>query len=334
MRFSRLLIALSLAIVSSLRISAQQPPTPQQPKTTQDLTALAEAQKSSIPSLRAAVVYLEVHGAGNSPAVAGTGFFVFLDNPTFPYQLIRHEGYLVTNRHVAQPGIDIGEPHDAVQVLISSNLRIPQGGKASVTESIPLGGSTHWYFSKDESLDLAVLPWSPNMGRYEVGPISTNSFATEEKIKANAIDIGDPVLFTGLFTSRPGSQRVEPIVRQGTLAMVPSEAMDTTLHKPGHIYLADAHAFHGNSGSPMFINVGGAHHGAFIAEDRYLLLGVVSGYFPEKAGYIVPAASVLTGEVRDNSGIAVVVPAYELLKLLSSVQDQLDQEKANAAKKP
>ena len=70
--------------------------------------------------------------------------------------------------------------------------------------------------------------------------------------------------------------------------------------------------------------------------ERYLLIGVISGYFPESAGYTVPAATVLTGEVHDNSGIAAVVPAQELMKLLNrpELQSLRDQEVARLAKQP
>lgn len=119
--------------------------------------------------------------------------------------------------------------------------------------------------------------------------------------------------------------------------MLPDENLDTTLHKPGRIYLADLHAFHGNSGSPVLVNVGNsAHHGGFVLGDKYLLLGLISGYFPESAGYSVPAATVLTGEVHDNSGIATIVPAEEISKLLNSteLQAQRDREVAPSPTQP
>jgi len=118
--------------------------------------------------------------------------------------------------------------------------------------------------------------------------------------------------------------------------MLPEEKLDTTLHKKGKLFLADLHAFHGNSGSPVFVNLGGMHHGSFFAGDRYILLGLISGYYPESAGFSVPAATVLTGEVRDNSGIATIVPGEELIKLLNSkeVQANRDNEVARQTKKP
>ena len=129
---------------------------------------------------------------------------------------------------------------------------------------------------------------------------------------------------------------MEPIVRQGVIAMLPEEKLDTTLHKKGQLFLADLHAFHGNSGSPVFANLGGMHRGALYLGDKYILLGIISGYYPESAGFSVPAASVLTGEVRDNSGIAVIVPGQELVKLLNSheVQSHRDNSVAVLMKKP
>ena len=125
---------------------------------------------------------------------------------------------------------------------------------------------------------------------------------------------------------------MEPIVRQGVIAMLPEEKLDTTLHKKGQLFLADLHAFHGNSGSPVFANLGGMHRGSLYMGDRYMLLGVISGYYPESAGFSVPAATVLTGEVRDNSGIAAIVPAEELIKLLNS--DEVQAARNRAVKLP
>src|SRR2546429_607374 len=129
-------------------------------------------------------------------------------------------------------------------------------------------------------------------------------------------------MFAGFFTGFSGQTRMEPIVRQGVIAMLPEEKLDTTLHKKGQLFLADLHAFHGNSGSPVFANVGGMRPAGLFPGDRYVLLGVICGYYPESAGFSVPAATILTGEVRDNSGIAAIVPGEELVRLLNSPEVQ------------
>ena len=108
--------------------------------------------------------------------------------------------------------------------------------------------------------------------------------------------------------------------------MMPDELLDTTLHKPGRLYLADVHVFGGNSGAPMFVNLGGLRNGRLAVGSSYLLLGVVSGYFSETADFKLQVATTLTGTTAANSGISIVVPADELKALLDSpeVREQRD----------
>jgi hypothetical protein len=263
----------------------------------------------------------------------GTCFFVWVpDN-----RLGENQGfvYIVTNRHVAQPGIDLGSPYQVVTTVLRMNLATPEHGIKSIAEQIPLGDQLHWYFPSDNAVDLAILPLAPDQKRYAYVPIPLNVIAGSELLKSGEVGVGDPVIFAGYFSSFSGQTRMEPIVRQGVIAMLPEEKLDTTLHKKGQLFLADLHAFHGNSGSPVFANLGGMHRGSLYMGDRYMLLGVISGYYPESAGFSVPAATVLTGEVRDNSGIAAIVPAEELVKLLNSdaVQARRDQA-VKLTKKP
>jgi hypothetical protein len=153
----------------------------------------------------------------------------------------------------------------------------------------------------------AVVPLAPSQETYDLLSIPFSLVATPELIEKNGISAGDGVVFAGYFYQWPGAKRIQPIVRQGVLAMMPEEDLNTTLRRPGRIYFADAHAFHGNSGSPIFVSYGGIRGSSF-SPTSYLLLGIVSGYYPEGESFSVPAATVLTGEVRDNSGIATVVP--------------------------
>ena len=255
----------------------------------------------------------------------GTCFFVWVPDD----RLGESQGfvYLVTNRHVAQPGIDIGAAYPVLGTFLRLNLATPQGDIQSVQQQIPLGNQLHWFFPKDDAVDLAILSLAPEQKIYSYQQIPSSLIAGSDRIKAGDVVVGDRVLFAGYFSSFPGQKRIEPIVREGVIAMLPDETLDTTLHKPGQLYLADLHAFHGNSGSPVFVNVGGSHHGTYMIGDKYLLLGIISGYYPESVGFSVPAATVLTGEVRDNSGIATIVPADELNKLLNSAELRVDRDR-------
>jgi hypothetical protein len=129
---------------------------------------------------------------------------------------------------------------------------------------------------------------------------------------------GDSILFTGYFYQFPGLKKFQPIVREGILAMMPDEKLDTTLKRPGHLYLGDMHVCGGNSGSPLFVNLSGMRNGGLSLGTRYMLLGIVSGFYHEDSNLNLTVATTLRGTLEQNSGIAMVVPVDELKTLLDS----------------
>jgi hypothetical protein len=290
----------------------QAAPTGQQPEAavTSRPQSFAQGFRKTVGFMR--VTYLE---QGHLKQIAGTCFFVYYEDSRLGKE--RGFGYLVTNRHMAVPGIEKGSNYTVQQISLRLNLHSPEGGKESIEGNILLGETIHWFFPTDEGVDLAVLPLSPDVKRFDYLPINLSMLATEDKIESANIDAGDNVIFAGYFYQFGGEKKIQPIVREGVLAMMPDEEIKTTLQKRGHLYLADVHAFHGNSGSPLLVNAGGVRNSGGISPPNYLLLGVISGYYPEGEIFSVPA-TVLTGEVHDNSGIATVVPAYELKALLDS----------------
>ena len=318
-RIAALVLCFRLALLTSF---AQQPTTGQAP-----IAAATAPPQSPAEQIRRTVAFLTIsyQDGPSTKGVIGTCFFVWV----LDKRLGENQGfvYLVTNRHVAQPGIDLGTVYPVLGASLSLNLVAPRGEIQSVQEQIPLGNQLHWYFPQDVAVDLAVLPLAPDQKIYSYQYIQSSLIVTSDQVKAGDVLVGDRVVFAGYFSNFPGQKRIEPIVRQGVIAMLPDEALNTTLHKPGRLYLADLHAFHGNSGSPVFVNVGATpHHGLLMLGDSYLLLELISGYYPESVGFNIPAATVLTGEVHDNSGIATIVPADELNKLLNSAELQADRD--------
>jgi hypothetical protein len=280
--------------------------------------------------IRKTVGFLQVNfmdDNGHSKGIAGTCFFISYPDPRLPTgsDFI----YLVTNRHMGDPGSEDGKHYPIQNLILRLNLTAAVNGVESEAGEIPLDGATRWYFPEDQAVDLAVLPWAPDRNKFDYIPFDFSMLATADRVESTGISADYRVVFAGYFWQWAGANKIQPIVREGVIAMIPDEKIETTLHKQGHLYLADAHAFHGNSGSPMLVNVGGIH-GNLLTTDRYLLLGVVSGYWPEEESFSIPAARVLSAEVHDNSGIATVVPAYELERLLDSpiLQTQRDTEVA------
>jgi hypothetical protein len=270
-------------------------------------------------AIKKSIAYLETDCLGEDGKIIpyySTAFFVIkLDE-----RLGKDRGfvYLVTNRHAAQQGIEDGASCRVSNYSIRVNLRSAIPTDPPLASSAALGPNLPWIFPDDPSVDLALALVQPDQSKVDYEPIPTTIFATSDVIKTNAIGEGDPVIFTGLFVQMPGLLRLEPIVRQGTIAMIPSEPIMTTLKKPGNLYLADVHVFGGNSGSPMFVNLGGVRNGGLLMGTNYRLLGVVSGYEFEDTNFNLQAATTYSGKLGANSGVTSVVPAEELHKLINT----------------
>ncbi|HEV2299296.1 MAG TPA: S1C family serine protease [Candidatus Acidoferrales bacterium] len=278
--------------------------------------------------------------AGATHSTSGTCFFVFI-----PDERIGKSGYfkyLVTNRHVATA---LGMPQSEIVPLVDLrvNLTHPQGQDGAADIRIPLTGNMHWYFPSDSTVDLAVLPGAPSPESVDMKAIPISILATNDILKSQTVDLGDPVFFVGYFFQFPGLHRADPIYRNGAIAMMPTdpilmraEGNDKPISE--HLYLADAHAFLGNSGSPLFVNLGGFRNGVVTAGGSpYYLLGVVNGFIPESADGNVMAATLEQG-VKENlhsSGVLTFVPAQELWDFLYSpvLKHQRDEVAASTQKK-
>jgi hypothetical protein len=273
------------------------------------------------------VAYLREDG----PQIAeGTCFFVFYGDKrggeNFGFM------YLVTNRHMARPGIADGKNYPVLWTHVRLNLRNSDQG--SEEDVIPIGGQLQWFFPADEAVDLALLPVLPDQMKYDYIPVPLSEFATHDVVDTQQVAEGDNVLFTGYFYQFPGLRKFQPIIRVGVLAMIPDEKLETTLKKPGHLYLADVHVFGGNSGSPLFVNLGGLRNGSMMFGTHFMLLGIVSGFYHEDSNLKLTVATTLTGTLEQNSGIAMVVPADELKALLDTPALQAVRDAQFAAKKP
>jgi hypothetical protein len=243
----------------------------------------------------------------------GTGFVVLLTDPRLPAPPGEKGefgfGYLVTNRHVVQPGVEDGKPCRVLNHSVLLNRRGDSPNGVSHTESVIITDAA-WHFSTDDSVDLAVVPFSAPADTYDYVRIPVDFFVTQEMVEKKQVVEGEPVLFSGLFIqSFQQVHTLEPIVRSGTLAMVPNEAMETTLHKLGRVYLAEVHAFGGNSGSPVFVDTAKFTGPIGYA---YKLLGVISGEILESSDFIMHVTTSYKANLAVNSDISVVVPAARL----------------------
>jgi len=284
-------------------------PVPQAP-------SLIESVKKSVIFIEADCLSNDASGRSLVKPFAGTGFL--LSVPDGRLGADKGFTYVVTNRHVAQPGVEADAPCHPVRYILRVELRTakPDGSFADVAILSP--SQLQWTYSSDESVDLAIAPIGLNTELLDAMFIPSTLLMSSDEMKAQHVEEGDGVLFSGLFVQLIGQKHSEPIVRTGKIAMIPKEPVPTTLRKLGNLLLVDCHVFGGNSGSPMFINLGGQRGGILRVGDEYKLLGVVSGYVKESSDFSLQTVASYAGTVDANSGVATVVPAQDLLNLVNS----------------
>lgn len=246
--------------------------------------------------------------SGNVPIRAqGTGFFVSVADSRLAAN--QQFTYLVTNRHVAMCWDNQRNPMQVQSVTIGLNLKDGSSRDLSAVGNLP------WILPLDDSVDLALIPvgFDPNV--YDYLTIQDSLLATEDVIKKDSIAEGVKLVFSGFFYQVPGLKQIQPILREGIVAMMPNEELVTTTGKNGKVYLGEVHAFHGNSGSPAFVDLGGLRGSVMRVGADYRLLGVVSGAYSEGEQNNLVLETPLASK-PGNSGIAVIVPASALKALL------------------
>lgn len=283
-------------------------------------------------TLSKTVVRITGQAEGIDGTLNGTGFLVEMPETRLPGDKVIV--YLVTNRHVAKAmtpdatGRDVA--HRITKMDAVLNLKTPVDGNKAKSVPLPPEGPFQWRFPADSSIDLAVIPFALK-DEYDVMRISVTFFFTQDVWKTYRIGPGDKVLTCGYFLHYAGLHQFQPIIREGSLAMVPDDVMPVPIGGSANIYLADLHIIPGNSGSPLFLapafTIGG-----YVTDSKggvpYGLVGIVSGYMWEDNQLTLHAATDYETTIHANSGIAMVVPVDQLKELLSSPELQRERDAA------
>jgi hypothetical protein len=280
--------------------------------------AATTSVETPIEGLRKIVVFIKLSCEENGKLwdVRGTGFFVGYNDSRLPAGKTWFV-YLVTNKHVALCWNENGEPMAVHSISVFFNLNKEENGTFVKEVVLNPSGNVPWVLPDDDSVDLAAIPMVPNRQNVDMLYIGTEAFATTDILKKNNISEGEPVFFAGFFYQFPGTKRISPIIRQGIIAMMPDEKIPF-VNTPERLYLADVHAFGGNSGSPAFINLAGLHNGGLaLGVPDYKLIGVVNGLMTEDENFNLKLTQTLRGKLAANSGVSTIIPADELKALIN-----------------
>jgi hypothetical protein len=258
-------------------------------------------------------LYPDEASARKGKPFGGTGFLV-----DYPGKLSsRPHRYLVTNMHVAH--------HDPNGLVV----RVNTSGSEPDVLHIP---EPAWVDHPDGD-DIAVIPidldrasgWAAQALVWQ----DIFGHSREENIarfKELNVGTGDDVVMLGRFVGHDGRQRNQPLARFGNIAMMPGEPVMDGRNIKVVAFLVEMRSLSGFSGSPVFLYLGpGSYRGQetgmmpFYSE-TIALLGIDTGHkqVRDKVYYRNTERDVVNEEweVRQNSGVAVVSPVWEIRKTL------------------
>jgi hypothetical protein len=249
--------------------------------------------------------------------LAGTGFFVALEIPDFPGTT---RVYLVTAKHVVQGARSKGPMFARINLLGGGFMDVPCPYKA-------------WHESYETDVAAGIID-----GRLQADwvHIPEARFATEDFIAEHDVGGGDSVFFAGLFSSFPGMQRNQPIFRFGRIALMPDEQVsirrdldDPDTRVDVDAYLVESRSWGGHSGSPAFVHWPAPVPGALAEQpppDSHLL-GLVQGHYELQEDVAFVGDILGSGKVPMNLGIAIIIPAKDILALLNEEDFVADRKK-------
>jgi hypothetical protein len=175
----------------------------------------------------------------------------------------------------------------------------------------------------DPTVDIAVVPFFPQpFSNYDCLFLPVGFITSETDFKNLDIHEGSDVFFTGMFGYHLGDKRNTPITRFGKVALMTEEKIDWIWGRTD-LYLMEASSYPGNSGSPVFFQVGSERgNGSIVIGPPVIkLAGIMSGCINDIQP--VQTVSVSTNQyTTPNLGISGVVPSYELKDILFSKELQ------------
>lgn len=236
----------------------------------------------------------------------GTVFFINISEDDLKFY------YMVTAKHVA-------EAIDGSDCVIRVNNK---QDRAVILEA----RATKWWYHPTESatVDSAVTPFVNPTRELDVATISHTLFATPDVIRDFEIGIGDEAYVAGLFTRVTRTAKIQPVLRTGTIAMMPDEKI--AFSEIGFIdaYLIETKSFGGLSGCPVFARhtvstpIEEEPNGPPIGQFKRLYGGGSSYLLGSMIGhYIVPKDFDSTLSEAVNMGLSAVVPIHKILEVVN-----------------
>jgi hypothetical protein len=261
------------------------------------------------PDVKLCVVFLYVTDSAGKAVPNGTGFLVAVPHPTDSTRMF---SYLVTAGHVTKQS-NGGPLYPEMQVRLQRRDGSPEFVRVPLVAS---GPGKNIFLPSDPTVDLAVIPFSPDQAKYDFKVIPADFLPTDAELKELPVQEGADVFFAGLFLQHVSDRANLPIFRFGRVALASSEPIPWA-GVPRHLLLIECSSYGGNSGAPVFYYLGAERNpgSVMVGAPILKLAGVMMGAYQD----VRPLQVVNTSQVAvatSNLGIAAVVPVARLRDLI------------------
>jgi len=239
--------------------------------------------------------------------IVGTGFFLavpWTDNVEDGYG-----NYVVTARHLIEA---VQEKSSTGEVALRCNRK---GGGTSISRN----HVSEWIMHPSPSVDIAILPVNVNDNDHT--SIKLEAILTAKEISEYGIGPGENLIFPGLFVHHKGDAANIPILRQGSIAAMPIEKVQTSRYGAIEAYLVEARSIGGFSGSPVFVHFEGprALRIGGSAWNHLRLIGLIHGHYDGdvEPDTIEDLIRIPGRNPSINMGIAISVPAEKIFEVVN-----------------
>jgi len=184
----------------------------------------------------------------------------------------------------------------------------------------------------DSGVDIVVFR-SPPFDQTKYQPIPLDLIASRQDFTDQHIQSMDRIIWPGLLVNFMGSERICPVIRNGTIALIPTESIpmkymigNAAVETRQELILIEGTAVPGASGRPVFLWSGPRVVGpAFnsVGTKPYVL-GVLHGFYPASHRQVLEINLTKTVTMYgENSGGAIIFPSWRLREIIEFSQVKL-----------
>jgi len=252
----------------------------------------------------------------------GTGFFVGYPDVRLTPRLY---GYFVTAKHVLRDFDGTFLPSIRLRINVNDTSADPAFDflDLPVTDS---KGNLLWLHSGNDADDVVATPIAVDQSKFAMKVIPLDMFVDDATLKTSAVEEGDSLYFIGLMAQYYGAKRNFPVIRRGTLALMTDEKIATPTGEQ-QAFIAELQSWPGNSGSPVFLSLGGLRGSSLMLGQKLNLLGILAGGFLNELPFDLVTGAQQVSLGNDASvGVSYIVPAMRITELLKSGPAQAERE--------